>query len=177
MECSICLSDSLTDPVKTDCGHTFCKVCLDKWAFINNKCPNCRTLLRYFPKRIHLPNYYQNIAGFATTDPVCCRLYINHMYITTFEKASQLYIFPIFTTSCYNIFFEVYIESSKIKPHFLIPERCKFPITVKYREKVIGQPHESVLDELRKKFNLDEDMFFDNEITYTGNDVYKRLSL
>lgn len=45
-ECSICLS-TLTDPITTQCGHTFCKECLIRTMtdMPTRSCPYCRTEL------------------------------------------------------------------------------------------------------------------------------------
>ncbi|GAX77678.1 hypothetical protein CEUSTIGMA_g5121.t1 [Chlamydomonas eustigma] len=46
-DCSVCLS-LLVDPVVGQCGHDFCKLCLDEWCIANSssgmgvKCPLCR---------------------------------------------------------------------------------------------------------------------------------------
>ena len=43
--CSICMENIIDERlnVKTKCGHTFHKECIDRWvSFNNNICPNCR---------------------------------------------------------------------------------------------------------------------------------------
>lgn len=41
MECAICLSE--IDIKKTiKCGHTYCRICVDAWLKISNKCPDCK---------------------------------------------------------------------------------------------------------------------------------------
>ena len=45
IECAICLETSNNDCVKTKCGHTFHRKCLQKWALQKKECPFCRTNL------------------------------------------------------------------------------------------------------------------------------------
>lgn len=42
IECSICLTPCAILPVKTQCAHTFCYVCLQQWKARNATCPLCR---------------------------------------------------------------------------------------------------------------------------------------
>eukprot|EP00160_Parvularia_atlantis_P001623 Unigene11303_Nuclearia_a/m.34535 Unigene11303_Nuclearia_a/g.34535 ORF Unigene11303_Nuclearia_a/g.34535 Unigene11303_Nuclearia_a/m.34535 type:complete len:696 (-) Unigene11303_Nuclearia_a:81-2168(-) len=42
LDCHLCLS-LLVEPVTTACGHTFCRLCLDKVMDRNARCPVCRT--------------------------------------------------------------------------------------------------------------------------------------
>lgn len=42
LECCICQS-TFKDPVITQCGHTYCKLCLLRWMYKNNTCPLCKT--------------------------------------------------------------------------------------------------------------------------------------
>jgi deltex-like protein len=44
-ECPICL-EKLKSPLKTNCGHTFCKDCLEKALEYDPYCPSCKTPLR-----------------------------------------------------------------------------------------------------------------------------------
>lgn len=42
--CIICLEDGNNSNltfVKTECGHIYCKTCIDKWLSINDRCPLC----------------------------------------------------------------------------------------------------------------------------------------
>ena len=50
-ECSICLTTNICQNNKciTQCNHSFCKQCLDKWFDKGkNTCPMCRSQLQYF---------------------------------------------------------------------------------------------------------------------------------
>nr|XP_055075340.1 E3 ubiquitin/ISG15 ligase TRIM25-like [Misgurnus anguillicaudatus] len=51
LQCSICL-DVLNDPVSTQCGHNFCKICLNThWDNSQDcKCPNCRETFEKRPE-------------------------------------------------------------------------------------------------------------------------------
>lgn len=40
--CIICFKEYEEDQVKIRCGHSFCKTCIEKWAYENNNCPVCR---------------------------------------------------------------------------------------------------------------------------------------
>ncbi|KAI7239483.1 hypothetical protein KC330_g1853 [Hortaea werneckii] len=42
--CPICYQ-TFTEPVKTPCGHIYCRECLEAWLERTNNCPTCRTLL------------------------------------------------------------------------------------------------------------------------------------
>jgi len=39
-ECSICYENNCE--CQTNCGHNYCKKCIEKWLLQNNTCPNCR---------------------------------------------------------------------------------------------------------------------------------------
>ena len=41
-KCPICLGNLETKNTKTECGHTFCQDCLEKWEEEHNTCPVCR---------------------------------------------------------------------------------------------------------------------------------------
>ena len=42
-ECSICMNDIKDKYILNNCGHSFCRECINKWVSIyNNKCPLCR---------------------------------------------------------------------------------------------------------------------------------------
>jgi len=50
-ECAICLVNEINEVEKcrNDCGHTFCKSCIDTWFDRgNNNCPMCRQEINYF---------------------------------------------------------------------------------------------------------------------------------
>lgn len=65
MECSICFESLKTGIIKTDCKHTFHKLCLDKWIDFNNNCPLCRSIInrkqkdRYKIIEIYSGNYFE----------------------------------------------------------------------------------------------------------------------
>lgn len=44
-QCAICMESFLTrDPVNGDCGHIFCRACIDQWfKETKSTCPTCRT--------------------------------------------------------------------------------------------------------------------------------------
>ena len=48
-ECSICLQEILLDEsCENNCGHSFCKSCLDEWIDRSNTtCPLCRQTIQY----------------------------------------------------------------------------------------------------------------------------------
>ena len=49
LQCSIC-TEILTKPLVINCGHTFCKKCLDRWIEQkgkNSNCPNCRSRILF----------------------------------------------------------------------------------------------------------------------------------
>ena len=39
--CSICITDKIAN-CQTNCGHNFCKSCIEKWMENKNSCPMCR---------------------------------------------------------------------------------------------------------------------------------------
>jgi len=47
--CGIC-HDHFQKPVTTQCGHTFCKACLEVSVQYDSRCPSCRCEIREFPK-------------------------------------------------------------------------------------------------------------------------------
>ena len=54
IECSICLNEEIEDLNKciNNCGHIFCKSCLDNWLNRgNDDCPLCRQKIEYFEYR------------------------------------------------------------------------------------------------------------------------------
>ncbi len=44
LQCNICL-DLYKFPYTLECGHTFCKKCIESWKTKSNACPNCNRLL------------------------------------------------------------------------------------------------------------------------------------
>lgn len=49
LHCSICM-DTFTDPVTTACGHSFCKLCLDRSIHLNDSvCPLCKNYISRIP--------------------------------------------------------------------------------------------------------------------------------
>ena len=57
-ECAICLKPEIDDADRciNDCGHEFCKSCIDTWFDRgHNSCPLCRQLINYF--RYNEDNY------------------------------------------------------------------------------------------------------------------------
>ncbi|CAH1647755.1 unnamed protein product [Spodoptera littoralis] len=47
MECILCCS-TFTDPVTTPCGHTFCRICLERTMDYRKRCPLCLRTLSEF---------------------------------------------------------------------------------------------------------------------------------
>ena len=49
-QCYVCLENKVMDTLCiTDCNHSFCKDCLDKWFNVGKtSCPICRTDISYF---------------------------------------------------------------------------------------------------------------------------------
>lgn len=45
-ECSICLDEKDKDIFKTNCGHTFCSGCMERWLTTNINCPYCRSTVK-----------------------------------------------------------------------------------------------------------------------------------
>uniref|UniRef100_A0A3B4H181 RING-type domain-containing protein n=1 Tax=Pundamilia nyererei TaxID=303518 RepID=A0A3B4H181_9CICH len=61
LHCSICM-DTFTDPVTTACGHSFCKLCLDRSSHVNDSvCPLCKNYISRIPD--------VNIHGGSRQDP------------------------------------------------------------------------------------------------------------
>ncbi|XP_039897071.1 E3 ubiquitin-protein ligase TRIM39-like [Simochromis diagramma] len=49
LHCSICM-DTFTDPATTACGHSFCKLCLDRSSHVNDSvCPLCKNYISRIP--------------------------------------------------------------------------------------------------------------------------------
>ena len=44
-QCSICQEVTESKQVTTECGHVFCKECIEIHLKNNNSCPNCRTII------------------------------------------------------------------------------------------------------------------------------------
>ena len=42
LQCCIC-NDVYNNPMRLDCGHTYCYNCIKGWMKKKNECPNCRT--------------------------------------------------------------------------------------------------------------------------------------
>jgi len=65
MSCSICLESLKSGIIKTDCNHTFHKICLDTWINFNNSCPHCRSIInkkennRYRVRELYTGNYFE----------------------------------------------------------------------------------------------------------------------
>lgn len=41
LQCSIC-NEIFNNPMRLDCGHTYCYDCIKNWISKKNQCPNCR---------------------------------------------------------------------------------------------------------------------------------------
>lgn len=43
--CSICLNKKLESEniIKTKCNHFYHRDCIEKWATVNSRCPDCRS--------------------------------------------------------------------------------------------------------------------------------------
>lgn len=171
MSCSICLMD-LKDPQVTICNHIFCKECLQGWLKIKSNCPYCRT-----PTigKICLNNFKHNIAGFKTEDPIYAQLYINGQYITTFNKARQMNNFPIYIKLLFyneKVILDVHNQSSEIKVIYLPDEHISLPLKVYFKEKIVYNCSERLLQEL----NPNNEGFFDNEFTYCSGGSFKKIN-
>lgn len=59
-ECLICL-DLLIEPVTTQCGHTFCKLCICKYLAEKHMCPICRNVLFQTKESINKNFLLENI--------------------------------------------------------------------------------------------------------------------
>jgi len=60
-ECAICLVNEIVESERcvNNCGHTFCKTCIDTWFDRgHNSCPLCRQLINYFK---HNEDHYRVI--------------------------------------------------------------------------------------------------------------------
>ncbi|MCQ2817885.1 MAG: hypothetical protein MJ252_11530 [archaeon] len=44
LQCSIC-SDVFNNPIRLDCGHTYCYACIEDWMKRSTICPSCRTTI------------------------------------------------------------------------------------------------------------------------------------
>ena len=48
--CCVC-HDPFDDPVLLECGHSFCRVCVDNWLATQLTCPECRSSIREDARR------------------------------------------------------------------------------------------------------------------------------
>lgn len=44
LQCSIC-NEIFNNPMRLDCGHTYCYDCLSDWLKKSGQCPNCRVII------------------------------------------------------------------------------------------------------------------------------------
>lgn len=100
--CPICLSE-ITDNTTTNCGHSFCKTCIDNCLDNKIECPMCRQTIRYIKnlsETIRVVSYTNN--SNSLSNPV-----INSeifMYYYSRYKAHQIFnIVSIFYTF-YNLY-------------------------------------------------------------------------
>ena len=49
LHCVIC-QEVFTDPIRLNCGHTFCGKCIEHWFLSRYKCPTCRAKVIEFSK-------------------------------------------------------------------------------------------------------------------------------
>ncbi|GAA6088968.1 uncharacterized protein si:dkey-46i9.6, partial [Tachysurus ichikawai] len=69
LKCSICM-DVLKEPVTTNCGHTFCKPCLNRHMSTNNRvCPLCKSQLPELKVNIVLKEILKEIQKPMTRSP------------------------------------------------------------------------------------------------------------
>lgn len=104
MECSICLEAMSINNIVLECGHKFCRACLDR--NINNNCPLCRRSYGTFQTRIvnNIRNIQHNrICYFIIFDVikylffmsaiyVVLTLFINHFELIKVRKIASLLI-------------------------------------------------------------------------------------
>ena len=68
-QCSVCLTEEINDRCQTNCGHGYCKECLDSWFDRGNKsCPLCRQDIQYITHgdetyRVVMPRPQQSQLG------------------------------------------------------------------------------------------------------------------
>lgn len=53
-DCGICYNE-INDPTAAPCGHSFCRLCIERWLQSNNQCPECKTEI---DDRELVRNYY-----------------------------------------------------------------------------------------------------------------------
>ena len=46
LQCAVC-SEVFMNATTINCGHTFCKSCIDKWQPQKSNCPVCRTDIKH----------------------------------------------------------------------------------------------------------------------------------
>merc|ERR1712156_731887 len=59
-KCSICM-DIFTIPTTINCGHTFCRGCIIKWALRIGSCPFCREITHSFTLSTTINSYIGNM--------------------------------------------------------------------------------------------------------------------
>ena len=81
--CSICLcTPSLELAALTDCGHLFCKSCLDMWLQEHLSCPYCRAhVCNYNIPRITLGNKHKVYKDCCVPAPICNILWKRKAYL------------------------------------------------------------------------------------------------
>ena len=106
MLCSICLDD-INDSIMcfTNCNHSYCKTCLDKWFDKgNNSCPLCRGQIKYFKYQNETNRVIILNSNINNSSPVTL-VYINKLKLQIFYL-TLLFIFiiglSIYTQINYN---------------------------------------------------------------------------
>ncbi len=108
MNCNICMN-KIINKRTLDCKHVFCKKCIDKWLFINNKCPNCRAVIL---KPIHRYNLRsRNITNLSTlSHPLELDLLDDGFIHSRITRAdSKCHRFSLFVSEC-----KVYLKEINI---------------------------------------------------------------
>jgi hypothetical protein len=124
IECSICLVQNISENEKCEnnCGHFFCKPCLDGW-FNTGKysCPLCVQPIKYFKYNNENYRVIKTSNNNRTTNPNTNTNNLNTIRIT-FINTKRKYIFALimltiisgFLVQCYFIH-ELYETNKKLK--------------------------------------------------------------
>ncbi len=114
-KCPICC-DIFTNPVITECNHTFCDKCIRRWGIQNSCCPLCRSNVVNNIYRIDYPYEIENMNPMTEN----IRTFIsNYQTYDIVNNSGQLFAFNVITDTIMN---------DKINNHYgfiNIASRCR----------------------------------------------------
>lgn len=92
-DCPICLSN-ITDTTTTNCGHSYCKICIDNCLDNKSECPMCRQNIKYIKNSSETIRVvrYSNASTNSISNEIFMHYYSRYKAFKLFNYISIIYI-------------------------------------------------------------------------------------